>query len=347
MRKSVVMLAGALDRLGVTDAAMAMRRRGWWPGADLTVVLYHRVADPTEIGDLDAELIDATPEDFDAQMAYLRRHLHPIGLEELLAAHRGGQPLPPGSVLVTFDDGYRDNCEQALPILQRHGMRALFFITTGHLTQRRLFWWERISLLVRQSERPSAQLEYPFAEELDVSTPASKALTVRRLNRLVKDHFALDLERFLHGVSEALGVSWTEAEDRDRSERALMTWDQVRALRAAGMGIGSHTRDHRVLQTLPADLLATELRDSRETLERELGEPVTTIAYPVGRSIAHLPAVRQAVADAGYEIGFTAIAGMASLAPGGDRYDLKRIPIDRGLPDGVARFRIAVPQLAR
>ena len=51
MRRSKVLLAGALDRLGVYGAAFAMRRHGWWPGADLTVVLYHRVADPAEIGD--------------------------------------------------------------------------------------------------------------------------------------------------------------------------------------------------------------------------------------------------------------------------------------------------------
>ena len=347
MRKSVVLLADALDRLGVLRAVSAVRRRGWVPGPRLTVLVYHRIADPAAIGDLDPTMIDATPETFDAQMAYLARHFRPIGLEDLLAAHRGERTLEPGSVLVTFDDGYRDNFEQALPILKRHGMKAIFFISTGHVNDRRIYWWETISLLVRRASLAQAAISYPALETFDLATDTGKARATRRLNRIVKDHFALDLDRFLAGLHDAFGVAPDAEADRARAERSLMTWDQVRGLRAAGMGVGSHTRGHRVLQTLPPDELAAELRESRATLERELGEPITTIAYPVGKRIVDRPEVRQAIAEAGYEIGFSAAPGMNSLSAGEDRFDLKRLFVDRDLPIGLSRVFVTMPALAR
>src|SRR6266403_2261998 len=88
-----------------------------------------------------------------------------LGVLRLAVAARRRGLLPPDGVLVTFDDGYADNFEHALPILRRHGIRALFFVTTGCLTDRQLFWWERVNLLVRRSEERALRIEYPFAEE--------------------------------------------------------------------------------------------------------------------------------------------------------------------------------------
>ena len=345
--RAITFAADVLDRAGVLRLLLAARKRRLWPDGGLTVLVYHRVANPGEIGELDPDLIDATPAEFDAQMAYLRANFHPIGLEELLAAQRGEAPLPAGSALVTFDDGYRDNCEQAFPILKRHGMRAIFFVTTGHVSERRLFWWERIALLVRRSRGQRIELAFPVRRQLDISTPEAKKRTVWHLNRIVKDAFALDVDRFLDELAVACDVRFTPEEERALADGALMTWDDVRTMRREGMGIGSHTRDHRVLQTLPAEHLARELRDSRAQLERELGEPITTIAYPVGKSIQSLPAVRQAVADAGYELGFTTEPGTNVLPSSDQRLNLKRLSIDRGVPAGLARVRLAMPTLVR
>ena len=345
MKARVLLAATAMDRMGILTAALAARRRGWWWNAGLTVFVYHRVLDPADIGDLDPEFVDATLDEFDEQMAYVRRHFRPLAIEDVLAAHRAGRGVPPGSALVTFDDGYRDNCERALPILLKHRIPALFFVSTDYVKDRRMYWWERISLLVRRSTRSSVQLEYPYRETFDLSTPLARAVTLRRLNRIVKDRFALDLDAFLSGLAAACGVTWTDAEDRAIADQALMSWKHVKTLREAGMGIGSHTCSHRVLQTLRPAELTTELVESRAELERQMGEPVTTLAFPVGKSIAHFQRVRQAVADAGYELAFTSNPGVNNLMPAEDPYDLKRLPIDRGVAPAVIRARMTFPLL--
>jgi peptidoglycan/xylan/chitin deacetylase (PgdA/CDA1 family) len=124
-----------------------------------------------------------------------------------------------------------------------------------------------------------------------------------------------------------------------------MSWDDIRALAAAGVDVESHTRTHRVLETLDPGELRGELLGSRRDLETQLGRPVRAIAYPVGR----LPplSVRRAVADAGYRIGLTNATGVNYLWPAAllDPYDIRRISTDRSQSDAVFLTQIAVPQL--
>jgi len=340
------LVAQALDRVGVWAANLRARRVGFWPWSGLTVVLYHRVVGTPGLGELDPELVDATPEEFERQMKFLRRHFEPVTMEEVSAAANGEAQLPPNAVLVSFDDGYRDNFEHALPILQRQGLKAVFFVSTSYITERRLFWWEQVSLFIRTARVERAMLTYPVTTELDLRDDVGKAAAMKQMNRLIKDQFALDIDRLLRDLASACGIDWSPERERALGDAALMTWEQVRGLVDAGMAVGSHTCNHRVLQTLPPDSLDRELSASKEVLETRLGIPIDSIAYPVGRSIASRPAIVQALARAGYRVGFTAVPG-TNRFPGSSLFDLRRIPIDRGVSLGATRANLAVPWLAR
>src|SRR5690606_9594876 len=98
---------------------------------DLRILAYHRVLESAEPDgfDFDVDLISASAERFRAQMAFLRRHFHPMRFDEVLARIDSGRALPPRAVLVSFDDGYDDNHRVAFPILQDLGMSAMFFVS--------------------------------------------------------------------------------------------------------------------------------------------------------------------------------------------------------------------------
>jgi peptidoglycan/xylan/chitin deacetylase (PgdA/CDA1 family) len=334
-------LARALDSSGALEAILKIRARTRTPW--LTVLTYHRIFDEPESQPFDRGVIDASSAEFDAQVATLRRYFDVIGLEEL-RRFLAGAPLPKNPAIITFDDGYRDCHQRALPILLKHGVKAAFFVATSYVSERRVFWWDRISYAIGQSRAERARITYPYPIELDLAHAKHRA--VRVLLNVVKHHFRLDLERFLGELTEALGVCWSREIERSFAADLIMTWDEVRALRAAGMEIHSHTRTHRILQTLPVDELAGELAGARDDLERELGEPIRAVSYPVGRSVASAPPIRRAVHDAGYDLGFSNTSGVTWTSRPFDPLDIRRISVEHDLPMPYFRALLALPAFA-
>jgi peptidoglycan/xylan/chitin deacetylase (PgdA/CDA1 family) len=335
-------IAAALDRLGVPQAAMTLRRAAapW-----ITVLTYHRVASPSDAAALEEGVVDVTPSQLERQLVFVKRWFRPVGIKDILVHVREGKPLPPNPLLVTFDDGYRDNHDVALPILVRHGIRATFFISTDFVDRRRPFWWDCVAYILKRSPRERIVLEYPERVELSLRDAHDRDRAIQRALRIIKDVRLLDLERFLGELQRAADLALGADEQRQLAEATVMTWNEVAALRRAGMDVQSHTRTHRVLQTLDAATLADELRGSRRTLEDVLGEPIRAISYPVGQPLGAAPAVREAVRTAGYEVGFSNGTGV-SAASGVDPLDVKRISLDVGLSDPFFRAMLALPWLA-
>lgn len=335
--------ASLLDRTGAFEALLRMRSLA--PNAWVTVLTYHRIGDPEGVGDLDPGVVDARAAAFDAQLEYIRRHCSVIDLDQLRAFVRG-EPLPPNPVLVTFDDGYRDNHDVALPILQKHGVRAVFFVTTNYLTERRLFWWDRGSLLLKRCTKEVIELNYPTPRRILLGTDAkTRARALKSALAPVKAHFGIDVPRYLEELESATGVTFSRDEERALAEKNLLTWDQVRAMARAGMAIQSHTRSHRILVTLDEKALDEELGGAREELEGQLKQKVTAVAYPVGKGLACAPEARRAIRRAGYELGFSNGTGLNSTLRF-DPLDVRRLSLEVDVSDAYFRGMVALPYFA-
>src|SRR5579859_5441981 len=171
-------IATELDRAGLLSLALWLRTRT--PSPWLPVLTYHRFASPRTTGLFDDGVEDTTPEAFDRQLSLLERWFTILELEDLLA-FRAGKLLPPNPVFVTFDDGYKDGLDVALPILQRHGVKATFFVATDYIDQRRLFWWDRIHVVVKSSRKESIELTYPSRLRFYLRTQAERLAAAARL----------------------------------------------------------------------------------------------------------------------------------------------------------------------
>jgi peptidoglycan/xylan/chitin deacetylase (PgdA/CDA1 family) len=325
---------------GALKAILALRARASPPW--LSVLTYHRFESPNGDEPFDDGVVDATIEDFDRQVACLKSHFTVVGIDEL-CAYATGTPLPPNPVAITFDDGYLDGYEYALPILARHGCKAIFFVPTRFITERRMYWWDRAAYFLKATTESKIHLEYPNPMDIDLS--GDKLREIHRVFRVVK-HQSLDLERFLDELAVAARVPWSRDMERQFADRLLMRWDHVRALRNAGMDVQSHTRTHRVLQTLPESELLDELRGSRIELEREIGGPVRSVAYPVGNPLGGSSPIRAALTAAGYELGFTNGTGPTPLWGELDPFNIRRQTVERGLPEAYLLSILAVPPLA-
>ena len=338
--------AGLLHRAGALHVMMRLRTLA--PVPTVSIVTYHHVAEHDPRYPYDTEVSDATPAQFRWQMETLARYCTPIGIDELLQALEGA-PLPKNPVMVTFDDGYQSCHDVALPILRSVGIRATFFIATSFISERRLYWWERVSLLVGQGTKPGT-ITYPTPLELVPRSPVTRRL----LNSTIKDAKHLDIERFLDEAAVALGTAWSPEIEAGYANHLIMTWDQVRALARAGMDVESHSRTHRVLQTLDDDALRSELArlargprgpartpGARDRLSRRTPPRPQRPARPRcghRRGLSGRPDQRQR----GQPDLAAALRGMAPI----DRFDVRRLALDRSMSDAMYLTQIALPGFA-
>ncbi|HZX25443.1 MAG TPA: polysaccharide deacetylase family protein [Telluria sp.] len=278
----------------------------------LSILVWHRVlpeADP-----LLPTLPD--PDRFEHQLTALRACCRVLPLEEAVARLREGT-LPPRAASITFDDGYRDNAEIALPLLTKHRLHATFFIASGFLDGG-IMWNDVVIECVRQAR--GAALD---ASAFDLGTLPLTGIEQRRAA------LALLLERLkylpLRERDEAAGRLATQTGARLPANLMLAS-SQVRELHRAGMGIGAHTVDHPILARLPLEEARRQIAWGRVQLEALAG-PVRLFAYPNGKPGSdygpeHVALVR--------ELGFDAAVTTAHGAARDDLFQLPRFtPWDR------------------
>ena len=334
-------MASLLYQTGIVRAALALRSSV--PVRWLNVVTYHRFPSATGEKLFDDEVVDVSADAFERQLCCLERHFTFVGVEELCAV-AAGRSLPPNPLAITFDDGYLDNYEVALPILKRHDAKATFFLSTTALSERRVHWWDRIAYIVKRATVDRLALSYPAKLEIPLG---DRAAAQQRLLRFVKTCRGLDLERFLDELGVAARVAWSAQAERTFAERLLMTWDHVRELKKAGMDVQSHTRTHRVLETLEPSELVDELAGSRADLAREIGEAPRAIAYPVGKTIELGSPIRAALEVAGYEVGLSNGTGTNFIDDEIDRFDIRRHSVDLGVSEAYLLAMLTMPGLAQ
>ncbi|HWM85307.1 MAG TPA: polysaccharide deacetylase family protein [Kofleriaceae bacterium] len=333
-------VARLLDRARIFDAILDLRARVRAPV--LSALCYHSVGEPGGDYLFDDDVIDATPQEMRAQMAILARHCTVLGREQVTAIMDGAR-VPPNPVIITFDDGYRSCRDVALPILAEFGFTATFFIATDYVSQRRPFWWDSVNYLVKRSAQRHIEIDYPHVLKINLG---QRLAAIEALKYAASATYDLDMGRFLDGLARAARVTWSHAVEEELAAELIMTWQDVCALRSAGMDIASHTRSHQVLRNLSVAALEGELAGSRSDIEREVGESTRSLAYPVGYRIGHIPKLRAAVQRAGYDIGFTNASGVNYLWRGVDRYGVRRLATGRGMSDAMFRGQLAVPPLA-
>jgi peptidoglycan/xylan/chitin deacetylase (PgdA/CDA1 family) len=265
-------------------------------GARLNVLIFHRVhAQPDEM--FPDEMHAAR---FDALLGWVRQWFQVLPLDEAIRRLQEGS-LPAAAAALTFDDGYADNHDVALPLLQRHGLPCSFFVATGFLDGGRM-WNDTLIEALRRSALPRLDLrglQDAQGQELgwqDLGDMAGRRAAFARL-----------IERVKYLAPEAR----QECVD-DIARRAevllpndlMMTSAQVRALHQAGMQIGAHTVSHPILAKVDLQRAADEISRSRDTLQQIVDDRVGLFAYPNGkpgldyRPDVHPPLVRDLGFDA-------------------------------------------------
>jgi peptidoglycan/xylan/chitin deacetylase (PgdA/CDA1 family) len=327
------LLAVWASRLRVLRILESVRKRPC-----LLVLNYHRIAEPA-LCQYDRGVIEASPGQFDEQINWLKRQFHVAELDEVCELAADPRRLRQCTVLVSLDDGYRDNYEVALPILRSHGVRAAFFLPTAFVGSAHVPWWDQIAFAVRSSSRRRLLLRYPRDISLSISD-ASPEPCIRQLLRIYKEDAMRDPERFLGGIAEACDVDLP----RTAQPPLFMTWAEAAQLARAGMGIGSHGHEHELLAKGSAEKQLLECHTSRTLLREKVGIDPTAFAYPVGSRASFSSVTKECLRESGYRIGLSNYGGV-NTPEAIDPFDLRRMGLDRAMTMSEFRLQATVAGL--
>lgn len=235
------------------------------------------------------------------QLLALKRSYTFISLEELDATLAGEKRLDRSVALVTFDDGYRDVYERALPILQRHGIPALCFLSLGFVEARRSFWFDRLAQGLETWDREPqrrARLR-PLLPAALAAAFEKRATRAERLQRAVAFLVRLPV-RERRALMKRLMPELLPTPAQASAE--ALTWREVRELREQGVAMGAHGCTHTQLTRLSLEEAWREVQESVHGVARGSGAAVEAFAYPHG---AVDDDVARWVAEAGVRLAFT------------------------------------------
>ena len=293
-------------------------------------MIFHRVlpqADPLFPDEL-------TVDRFDAICGWIAQWFNVLPLDEAASRLVRGQ-LPARAACITFDDGYRDNHDQALPILLKHGLTATFFVATGFIDGGRM-WNDTLIEALRNAKAPALDVSDlalgPGLRHLDLSGNAARRTAIDALLPHIKYLAPSHRNAVVTAIADKAGGAL-------RND-LMMSSAQVRALRAAGMQLGAHTVTHPILRRLGDAQARSEIGQSREELQGWLQERVTLFAYPNGKPGEDYGARDAAlVKDMGFSAAVSTRWGAAGV--GSTPYELPRFT-----PWDVTRLRFGM-RLAR
>lgn len=317
-KDAVVSVESFMKQLIKTAIAASGILRVFSSGASTAVLMYHSVMDdPAQHVDSLGGIIHSRSE-FSAQMELLARHYHPISLDEIVGKLKSGERLPTRSVVVTFDDGYSDNYEVAMPILNKIGIPATFYVTIDCVENRKLPWPSRLRFAFRRTTKLTNWTDFhgkPWA----LSSPQAREKAFL---------FACDGCCQLSGTAQEQFVVQTENELEARVPNELgslmMSYEQASDLVRNGHIVGSHTLTHPNMAQINEQDAQTELGESKRRLEAALQIPVPHFSYPCPALTPHWSekTVSQ-TREIGYSSAVTTNGGV--VRAGDDPLSLKRI----------------------
>ena len=303
------LIAGCANKLGMLDGYRVMREVVVKPHA--AILMYHRVEPKKNSWFFPYSI---TTSDFETQLKYLLKHYTILSLEELVENIYKRKPISKKAVVLTFDDGYKDNYLYVYPILKKYGVPATIFLTTGPIDSGELFWWDKITYVLRHTIREVLTLDgidsYPLKSNNERLRAASTL--IKGLAKLPEPQKSLLIEKIVNmsGVNIPAGLG----------KEINLTWDEVREMSHGGIAIGAHSVTHPLFSILSPEEVKKEIIQSKKDIEGKIDRAVTAFSYPGGKYSSE---TTQFLKDSSFQCALTSVPGMNTSIS--NPYELGRI----------------------
>jgi peptidoglycan/xylan/chitin deacetylase (PgdA/CDA1 family) len=304
-----------LGRTGLHRLALPFTR-----GAG-AILMFHQVRPWEEREFAPNRLLEITPEFLDAVLTRLTTLGFAIVSLDAALNGMGGSEQP--FAVLTFDDGYRDTRDFALPILAKHGVPFTMYVTTGFAERTARLWWVELEEAIRGLPRIAveiggAKLILPSA------TSAEKAAAFAEIYRRLTEVSEETLLAATGSLAASAGI-----EPAVLAEKLCLDWGGIEEVARSNLcTIGVHTLTHPRLAKFGEAAMRHELAESRRLIEARIGRKAVHLAYPIGNRGAAGKREYQAAAELGFASAVTTRPGMIFPEHAGHRTALPRVSIN-------------------
>jgi len=318
----------------------------------VVILMYHRVLkDNDETINYIQPGMYVTESSFDKQMKFIHEAYQVISLQTLLDAWKSGGLDPNNKYcVVTFDDGWLDNYENAFPILRKYGIPATIFLATSFVGTNQWFWPDKISYLFQI--RDKSELRELLKKSKESSQPDR---VLETMVAILEDNFSLEklalMDKVIEGVKRhadadihsAIDSTLRSIGENTSLKRITLNWDEIKEMSKSGVSFGSHTCSHKLLIHMPADKIQVELKESIAAIKEKDVKYVPVFCYPNGY---YNDMVQKIVEKSGCEAAVTTRFGVEN-ASGLSRFNLYRIGIHNDISSHISLFSFHLSGLGR
>ncbi|MFN0207011.1 MAG: polysaccharide deacetylase family protein [Planctomycetota bacterium] len=302
----------------------------------LTILAMHNVEDPPTTDFLPPDM--KTPvATFDRLVSVISKSFPTYTVTEGVRALRDGKLARPG-IVISLDDGYRDNLRAALPVLNKYNAKGTVYVEAGAVGDQKLSWTHCYFWVLHHKDFDFFLERYKklskdtnAVAKLDAEARAGGDLRYH-LKRILKYDAKIDDRDF---VCETI-LREAGGDPVAIVKNLYLSPDEIKNLAAAGVEIGGHTISHPILKRCADADVGREIRDGRERVEKWAGKPIESFAYPWGRTWDYDERAVSVLKADGFVAGLSMDPG--TNVPGADLLQLRRYAVDSSvsIPDLVA-----------
>ena len=293
---------------------------------NFTILLYHGVTNYKPIGVENFSRKHIFSCDFENQMIYLKKNYKLISMDELVSLYKNSYLIDKdvNYAAVTFDDGFKNNFSTAAPILNKYKIPTMFYITTGLIGTKNLFWVDKIENYVNKANVNSFKLKLNLNYiNFSIENSKQKIKTIKKIKSYCKLISRKDKDRI---INELKKVTKYRHSKKIIKNYEILNWNEIRLMSKNKLfSFGAHTVDHEILSYLSKSEMISQIKKSVSTLSNKLNLNVKHFSYPEGQKIHYNQAAIKFLKKIGIVCSPSAVKGINSQND--DLFHLKRIMV--------------------
>lgn len=274
-----------------------------WNKEKTIILMYHGVTDNNDsVANYDHKHIER--ERLEEHLQYLKKYYCIISLEDFMRWRTGenrilSPNLPPNSLIITFDDGYKNNYTQLFPLLKKYDIPATIFLPTAYIGKKQVAWYDIVTYCVSRTKKEKVIID---SRIFDVITDKQKIETIVKLKRKVR--IAREARaKIIAEVVKETGINPAFCEEENF---LFLSWEQCNKIKKSKVTFGSHSCTHEYMDEISEEKLKKEVCESKKIIKTKVRQPCLAFAYPFG---ACNEKIKIALKDAGYDCAVTTAFG--------------------------------------